>query len=63
MPEGTLATLSGLATRRGLGGVHGVVCGPMAPDTGRTPVQIHLTGERVLVTNGNMQIVQPQGKT
>eukprot|EP00973_Karenia_brevis_P073678 10239222-Karenia_brevis.AAC.1 len=33
LPEGTLEALSGLATRKGLDGVHGVVCGPMAPDS------------------------------
>eukprot|EP00973_Karenia_brevis_P036008 4967108-Karenia_brevis.AAC.1 len=43
MPEGTLVTLSGLASRTGREGVHGVACGPVAPDRGRTPVQIHLT--------------------
>eukprot|EP00973_Karenia_brevis_P066184 9198260-Karenia_brevis.AAC.1 len=46
MLEWTLVTFSGLATRKGLDGVHGVVCGPTAPDSGRTPVQIHLTGEK-----------------
>eukprot|EP00973_Karenia_brevis_P017184 2359445-Karenia_brevis.AAC.1 len=63
MPEGTRVTLSGLATRKGFKGVHGEVCGPMAPDSGRTPVLIHLTSEKVLVKSENTQIVQPQGKT
>eukprot|EP00973_Karenia_brevis_P094101 12420730-Karenia_brevis.AAC.1 len=61
LPEGTLVTLSWLATRKGLEGVHGVLGGPMAPDIGRTPVQNHLTGDKVLVKIENMQIVQSQG--